>query len=296
MRLWLIPLVWIWMLSPVQADIRVEDALGRQLVLKNPAVRIVSLAPHITEVVFAAGAGEQLVGAVSYSDYPEAAKDIPRVGSYDSVSLETLVALGPDLILAWRSGNGDEVVKRLGSLGLTVYVDEPKTLEDVAQSLRVVGQLTGNDDTANAAAQDFMDALLRLRETYSERETIGVYYQIWDEPLLTLNGDHLISDVVRLCGGSNVFADAITLVSRISVESVIRADPQVIIASGMDQARPQWLDAWRQWDSMQAVQNKQLYFVPPDLLQRHTPRIIQGAEILCRQLQQAREYYGERKN
>ncbi|RLA55039.1 MAG: cobalamin-binding protein [Gammaproteobacteria bacterium] len=284
------------MLSPVQADIRVEDALGRQLVLKNPAVRIVSLAPHITEVVFAAGAGEQLVGAVSYSDYPEAAKDIPRVGSYDSVSLETLVALGPDLILAWRSGNGDEVVKRLGSLGLTVYVDEPKTLEDVAQSLRVVGQLTGNDDTANAAAQDFMDALLRLRETYSERETIGVYYQIWDEPLLTLNGDHLISDVVRLCGGSNVFADAITLVSRISVESVIRADPQVIIASGMDQARPQWLDAWRQWDSMQAVQNKQLYFVPPDLLQRHTPRIIQGAEILCRQLQQAREYYGERKN
>ncbi|HDY82770.1 MAG TPA: cobalamin-binding protein [Halieaceae bacterium] len=284
------------MLSPVQADIRVEDALGRQLVLKNPAVRIVSLAPHITEVVFAAGAGEQLVGAVSYSDYPEAAKDIPRVGSYDSVSLETLVALGPDLILAWRSGNGDEVVKRLESLGLTVYVDEPKTLEDVAQSLRVVGQLTGNDDTANAAAQDFMDALLRLRETYSERETIGVYYQIWDEPLLTLNGDHLISDVVRLCGGSNVFADAITLVSRISVESVIRADPQVIIASGMDQARPQWLDAWRQWDSMQAVQNKQLYFVPPDLLQRHTPRIIQGAEILCRQLQQAREYYGERKN
>jgi len=296
MRLWLIPLVWIWMLSPVQADIRVEDALGRKLVLKNPAVRIVSLAPHITEVVFAAGAGEQLVGAVSYSDYPEAAKDIPRVGSYDSVSLETLVALGPDLILAWRSGNGDEVVKRLGSLGLTVYVDEPKTLEDVAQSLRVVGQLTGNDDTANAAAQDFMDALLRLRETYSERETIGVYYQIWDEPLLTLNGDHLISDVVRLCGGSNVFADAITLVSRISVESVIRADPQVIIASGMDQARPQWLDAWRQWDSMQAVQNKQLYFVPPDLLQRHTPRIIQGAEILCRQLQQAREYYGEREN
>ncbi len=296
MRLWLIPLVWIWMLSPVQADIRVEDALGRQLVLKNPAVRIVSLAPHITEVVFAAGAGEQLVGAVSYSDYPEAAKDIPRVGSYDSVSLETLVALGPDLILAWRSGNGDEVVKRLGSLGLTVYVDEPKTLEDVAQSLRVVGQLTGNDDTANAAAQDFMEALLRLRETYSERETIGVYYQIWDEPLLTLNGDHLISDVVRLCGGSNVFADAITLVSRISVESVIRADPQVIIASGMDQARPQWLDAWRQWDSMQAVQNKQLYFVPPDLLQRHTPRIIQGAEILCGQLQQAREYYGERKN
>lgn len=291
MHYWLIVLMWICLPLAVRADIRIEDDLGRQLVLDEPASRVVSLAPHITEVVYAAGAGEQLVGAVSYSDYPAAARDIPRVGSSNNVSYETLLALNPDLVLAWGSGNGDEIVERLGSLGLNVYVSESKTLEDVARSLRAVGQLTGNTATADAAAQEFMNDLQGLRERYSTQRAISVYYQIWDEPLLTLNGDHLISDVVRLCGGRNVFAEAIPLVSRISVESVIRADPQVIIASGMDQGRPEWLDAWRQWTLMTAVKNGQLYFVPPDLLQRHTPRIMQGAGMLCEQLETAREHY-----
>ena len=291
MRYWLI--LWLWAgLAPLAlAEIELDDALGRKLVLDRPATRVVSLAPHMTEVAFAAGAGQQLVGAVTYSDYPEAAKAIPRVGSYDNVSYETLVALNPDLVLAWRSGNGDEIIARLESLGLKVYVDEPKTLEDVARSLREVGRLTGNEKTADLAAQAFMQQLSQLRETYSAQQQVSVYYQIWDEPLLTLNGDHLISDVVRLCGGRNVFADAMPLVSRISVESVIRADPQVIIASGMDKARPEWLDAWRKWTSMTAVRNEQLYFVPPDVLQRNSPRIIDGAALLCEQLQKARTHY-----
>jgi iron complex transport system substrate-binding protein len=293
MRYCLIALLWGGLVTSSFADIEVVDALGRTVALEKPATRVVSLAPHITEVVFAAGAGEQLIGAVSYSDYPEAAKDIPRVGSYDTVSYETLVALNPDLVLAWHEGNGDEVVARLESFGLNVYVSEPRKLEDVALSLRAVGKLTGNEDIAEAAAQKFLQQLSHLRETYSTQEPVSVYYQIWDEPLLTLNGDHLISDVVRLCGGHNVFADAIALVSRISVESVIRADPEVIVASGMDKARPEWLDEWREWTSMTAVKNGQLYFVPPDVLQRHTPRITEGAGLLCEALQQAREHYGQ---
>ena len=294
MRNALIALLWVSLASGAMAEVRVEDSLGRTLVLEKPAARVVSLAPHLTEVVFAAGAGEQLIGAVSYSDYPEAAKDIPRVGSYNNVNYEILVALNPDLVVAWRSGNGDEVIQRLESLGLTVYVDESKTLEDVARSLRAVGTLTGHDDTAEAEARSFLQKLSHLRETYSTQREVSVYYQIWDEPLLTLNGDHLISDVVRLCGGRNVFADSPVLVSRISVESVIRMDPQVIIASGMDKARPEWLDDWREWTSMTAVKNDQLYFVPPDLLQRHTPRIIEGATLMCEKLQLAREYYGRK--
>jgi iron complex transport system substrate-binding protein len=288
-------LAWFALACCARADIRVEDSLGRELVLEQPATRVVSLAPHMTEVAFAAGAGEQLIGAVSYSDYPEAAQAIPRVGSYDNVSYETLVALNPDLVLAWRSGNGDEVIARLQSLGLTVYVDESKTLEDVAASLRAVGRLTAHEDTAEAEAEAFLRRLSQLRARYSTQPEVSVYYQRWDEPLLTLNGDHLISDVVRLCGGRNVFADSPVLVSRISVESVIRADPQVIIASGMDKARPEWLDDWRQWTSMTAVGNNQLYFVPPDLLQRHTPRIIEGASLMCEKLQLAREHYGLRE-
>lgn len=291
MRYGLMILLWVCLAAPALADVQIEDALGRKLVLDKPATRVVSLAPHLTEVAFAAGAGGQLVGAVAYSDYPEAAKAVARVGSYDNVSYESLVALKPDLVLAWRSGNGDEIIKRLQSLGLPVYVDEPSALQDVARSVRDVGKLTGNTDTAEAAAREYLEKLSRLRETYSAREEISVYYQIWDEPLLTLNDEHIISDVVRLCGGRNVFADALALVSRISVESVVRADPQVIIASGMDKARPEWLDDWRKWTSMTAVKNEQLYFVPPDVLQRHTPRIIEGAVQVCEHLQRAREYY-----
>lgn len=293
MRNGLMIVLWLCLAAPVSAAIEVEDALGRKLVLAQPASRVVSLAPHLTEVAFAAGAGQQLIGAVAYSDYPAAAKAIPRIGSYDNVNYEVLVALNPDLVLAWRSGNGDEIIKRLQALGFQVYIDEPNTLQDVARSVREVGLLTGNAATAETAAQEFLAALAQLRATYSTRKEISVYYQIWDEPLLTLNGDHLISDVVRLCGGRNVFADALSLVSRISVESVVRADPQVIIASGMDKARPEWLDAWRQWTSMTAVSNGQLYFVPPDVLQRHTPRIIEGARQVCEQLQQAREHYAQ---
>lgn len=274
-----------------QAEIRVQDDIGREIILDAPATRIVSLAPHLTEVIFAAGAGQQLVGAVSYSDYPEAALSVPRVGSYNSVSLEKMVALKPDLVFTWHSGNGEEIVARLEALGLKVYVERPRNLEAVAHSLRIVGLLTGNAPVANRAADDYAATLERLRSTYSTRTPVSVYYQIWNEPLLTLNDDHIISDVIRLCGGTNVFADAIPLVSRISVESVIRADPQLIVASGMDEARPEWLDTWRRWTSMQAVRGNQLYFVPPDILQRHTPRIMQGAQILCEHLQSARDHY-----
>ncbi|MFK7976138.1 MAG: cobalamin-binding protein [Halioglobus sp.] len=271
--------------------IEVEDATGAVVTLKAPARRVISLAPHITETVYAAGAGDALVGVVSYSDYPAAAQALPRVGSHDSISYESLIALNPDLVLAWGSGNGRETIDRLRNLGLTVFVEEPRSLEDVAHSLRVFGQLMGASTKAERAAAGFQEKLNGLRDRFSHQAPISVYYQIWDEPLLTLNGDHLISDVVSLCGGSNVFSDAIALVTRISVEAVIRANPQVIIASGMDKARPEWLDDWRRWSDMTAVANDQLYFVPPDVLQRHTPRIIEGATSVCEHLRVARSFY-----
>jgi len=295
MRQWLIAVLVLLVLSAhAQGDdsVRLEDARGVEVVLDKPAARVISLAPHITEIVYAAGAGDQLVGAVSYSDYPEAAKAVPRVGSYDNVNYEAVVSLAPDLVLAWRSGNGEEVARRLESFGLTVYVTEPRVLENVATSLRHFGLLTGHREQGEEQAGQFLANLTRLREHYSRQQPISVYYQVWNEPMMTLNGEHLISDVLRLCGARNVFSDAQPMVLRISVESVIRADPQVIIASGMGEARPEWLDDWRIWTDMQAVRNQQLYFVPPELLQRHTPRIIQGAEQVCHFVEKARRHYG----
>lgn len=276
--------------TEIQERIEVTDDLGNVLILKNPAQRVIALAPHIAEVVYAVGAGEALVGAVSYSNYPEAAKAIPRVGSYKSFSVESVLRLRPDLILAWHSGNGVEQIKKLEKFGLKIYWSDPKTLEDVSKSMLDIGILLAGKNR-DESVKKFDEKLHSLKTRYSHRQIIDVFYQVWNSPLQTLNGSHLISDVMAICGGNNVFSDAIALAPKISVESVLRADPQVIIASGMAEERPEWLDEWKAWPQLQAVKQQQLHFIPPDLLQRHTPRILQGAAMMCEQLEQARIVY-----
>lgn len=270
------------------AQIEVVDDLGNTISLKQPAKRIVSLAPHITETLFAAGAGDKIVATVRFSDYPAAALDIPIIGSYKEVAYESLVALQPDLVIAWASGNGDEIIARIKSLGLNVFLDEPRKLEDIASSLQRFGVLTGNRAQANSEAESFMTRLKALRGRALGGDPIDVFYQVWNEPLTTLNGEHLISDIIRLCGGENIFSDVIPLAPVVNVESVLSADPDVIVVSGVTNERPEWLDEWKKWPGLKAADRNQLHFIPPDLLQRNSPRVIQGAEMMCDIIQDAR--------
>ena len=270
------------------ADISVRDDLGQTVTLAQPARRIVSLAPHATEMLFAAGAGDYLVGTVAYSDYPEAAKRIPRVGGYTSLDLEAVVALRPDLIVAWKSGNTAHQVERLRGLGFSVYVTEPRHIEDVPSNIERLGQLVGTAAVAQKAAAAFRARHDALRRRYGGRPLVNVFYQIWDRPLMTVNGEHLISNVLRLCGGRNVFASLSMLAPKVDIEAVLAADPEAIVASGMGEARPEWLDDWRRWQHLRAVRNDNLFFVPPELIQRHTPRILDGAERLCAAFDEAR--------
>jgi len=240
-------------------------------------------------VLFAAGAGERVVGTVSYSDYPEAAQDIPRIGSYKRIDMEGLVARQPDLVVAWSSGNPPEQLARLEELGPTVYRAEPRTFEDVATTLERLGVLTATTGTADAAAADFRDAIGAIRERYSDREPVRVFYQVWPDPLMTVNDDHLISQAATLCGGDNVFGDLDSLTPRIDRETVLARDPEVIVAGGMGEADDSWLDAWRGFDDLQAVQRDNLFFVPPSTLQRPTPRLVDGTRALCERLDTARE-------
>lgn len=274
--------------QPVTA---IDDG-GRELTLERPARRVVSLAPHATELLFAVGAGGQLVGAVSHSDYPPAARHIPRVGGYDAVDLERIVRLEPDLVVAWGSGNGPRTIERLRELGVPVYVSEPRSLEGIARALERLGRLTGHPERGRERARRFRVRYAALQARYAGAEPVSVLYQIWNRPLMTINGEHLISDIIRLCGGRNVFAEAQTLAPTVSREAVLGADPEVIVASGMGDSRPDWLDAWRRWPRLQAVQGGHLYHVHPDLLQRHGPRIIEGAERLCAHLERVREAGG----
>lgn len=270
------------------ADIGVQDDLGQTVTLAQPARRIVSLAPHVTEMLFAAGAGDYLVGTVSYSDYPEAAKRIPRVGGYTSLDLEAVVALRPDLIVAWKSGNAAHQLEKLRALGFAVYVTEPRNIEDVPSNIERLGLLVGTAPVAQKTATAFRARHDALRRRYGGRPPVNVFYQIWDRPLMTVNGEHLISDVLRLCGGHNVFASLPVLAPKVDTEAVLATDPEIIVASGMGEARPEWLDDWRRWQRLKAVRNDNLFFVPPELLQRHTPRILDGAERLCAAFDQAR--------
>lgn len=266
----------------------VTDYLDREVTLEKPARRIVALAPHIVENVYSAGAGEYLVAAVNYSDYPEAAKQLPQLGSYKAVSLERILALEPDLVVTWVSGNGPQTLQQLEQLGIPVYVDEPRELPDVARSIQDIGTLAGTQTTAQKAAEKYLQRLEQLRKTYATGQPVSVFYQVWNQPLQTLNGKHLVSDVIRLCGGYNIYSDALPLAPKVNMESILDRDPLVIVASGMGESKPEWLNDWRAWPALSAVAQNNLYFVPPDLIQRHTLRILQGAELMCEQLAQAR--------
>ena len=270
------------------AQLQVTDNAGRLVTLEKPAQRIISLAPHVTENLFSAGAGDQVVGVVGYSNYPEAAKEIASIGSFVQLNLEAIIALRPDLVVAWHSGHGDMKLQSLLDLGLTVYVSDPKDLETVAVNIENFGVLSGHGEVAREEAGRFREKLGSLRREYSHLPPVGVFYQVWNNPLQTLNGSHLISDVIRLCGGYNVFADAIAVAPKLDVESVLAANPQAIVASSMGESRPDWLDEWQQWPGLQAVSKGHLYFIPPDYVQRHTVRILLGAEMLCQQLTQVR--------
>lgn len=270
-------------------NIIVVDDVGRTVELVGAAQRIISLAPHITENLFSVGAGDQLVGVVDYSDFPIEAKNIQSVGTYKNINLEVIASLQPDLIVGWASGNGIGKLQQLIDLGFNVYISEPRTLASIADSLERYAVLTANQSKGLEVSQRYRKALLDLRENQKSKKRLSVFYQIWNEPLQTLNSKHIISDVIHLCGGRNSFGDSPVIAPRIGVESVLELDPEVIIASGMDDSRPPWLDEWLRWPNLQAVKRNNLYFITPDHLQRHTIRILLGAKKMCYQLDLARE-------
>jgi len=276
------------LIAPHALAITVQDFAGREVTLEQPARRIVALAPDIVENLFSAGAGDRLVGAVSYSNYPRQANDIPEVGSYNAFSLEQILALQPDLVVMWGSGNGMQTLSKLEGLGIPVYVSELRKLSDVPESIRRLGTLAGTASVAAVEARRIEREIESLRNHYSGRRSLGVFYQIWNDPLQTINREHLISEVIALCGGHNIFGDASALAPRISVESVLLRNPDAIVASGMGEARPQWLDQWRAYPSLKAVAGDALFFINPDHLQRPTARILLGAQRLCLQLDQIR--------
>jgi len=252
----------------------------------SPARRIVTLAPHLTELVYSAGAGDRLVGADAYSDYPQQAQRVPRIGDAFQVDYERLLALRPDLVLAWTSGMPERVMDRIAGLGLRVERINIESLDDIAGALLRIGDLAGTRGEAERAAREFSARIAQLRAANAGRAPLRVFYQISETPLYTVSGRHVINEIIELCGGRNVFAALEQVAPPVGLEAVIERNPEVIITADGAQGDP--LSIWRRWSDVSAVRNGDLYTVSADRVARSTTRIAEGAAQICAAIDSAR--------
>lgn len=263
------------------APVEVRDDTGRLIRLDEPARRIVSLAPHITENVFAAGAGKRLVGVSAYSNFPAEAQALPHVSSFNSINAEAILALRPDLVVAWVTGNPREAVARLDSLGLTVFRSEPRQLVDIASNIEAIGRLAGTASQATLVAQALRQRIAMITERYSARAVLRVFYQVWDAPLMTVNGAHIITDALRRCGAENVFASLRLAAPVVSMESAVAVNPDVIVFSSETGAEEAWRQGWQRFSSLPAVARSHFVVASAEAMGRHTPRLLDEVERLC---------------
>ncbi len=265
--------------------LKASDDRGVTIALGQPVQRIVTLAPHLAEIAFAAGADAKLAGVSSFSRHPAEAERLPVVASHGRVDIERLIALRPDLVLAWQSGNSPLQIDRLERIGMRVFVTEARALADVPRIVRLVGELAGSAEVAEARARQFENEIAGLRKRYAGERRVAVFVEIWHTPLLTVNGGHLISDALRLCGGRNVFAAAKTLTPLVSREQVLDARPEVIVTGGFGSEA---LQAWRGLESVPAVRNRRIYAIDPDRFHAQGPHVLEGVRALCERLELAR--------
>lgn len=255
--------------------------------LAAPVERVISLSPHTTELAYAAGLGDKLVAASDYSDYPEAAKSLERVANYRGIKLERIIALKPDLILAWQGGNPPREMAKLAQLGLTVFYSNPQTLEDIPQTLETLGQYAASPDQARRAAAAFRDKLQQLGTRYGQQRPVRYFYQLSASPMITVAGKNWPSQVFRHCGGENIFADSAAAYPQISEEQVVIRQPEVIF--GTPHAGTQ-TGLWQKWDGkLPAVNHQHIYDLEADWLNRPTPRTIKAVAQVCQFLDQVRQ-------
>lgn len=252
--------------------------------LARPAARIVSLAPDLTEILFAIGAGQKVVGAIEASDYPSAAKDVPRVGNYVGLDLEKIISLHPDLIVTWGNTFARQLAA-LKKLSVPIFIVIPRQLEDVSHTMRQLGCLAGVAKQAQKTADNYDQRLARIRRQYQSVKRIPVFYQIGPYTLLTINKESWINQMITLCGGQNVFANAKTIVPEVSWEAVMAADPSVVINGAVDN---KWQGPWQKWSTISAVKNHLLFTIDPDLVERAGPRLLDGTIKVCDAIHQGR--------
>jgi iron complex transport system substrate-binding protein len=280
-----VPLV-LCITSSAFASITATDDLGRRVELKQPAQRIATLAPFLTELVFSAGAGEQVVGVSAYSDYPSEARTLPEVASAVGIALESLVALRPDLVLAWADTIRSDDIARIERLGAPVFVARVRKLDDVPRLLETVARLAGTD--AGKPASAFRERITALRLSHAHAKPIAVLVEIWSQPLTTIGAGHWMDEALAACGARNAFDDVPGIAPPLDWELVYRRDPRAIVGMGAPDRRGEFESRWALRPALAAVRAQRLVYVDADLLQRPTLRLAEGTAALCAGLDRVR--------
>ena len=268
------------------AAISVVDDSGVTIRLSSPAQRIISLAPHTTELLFAAGAGKSIIAVTAWSDYPPQAKNIPSVGSATELDVERIIKLQPDLVFAWKNGNKPRQIAYLRKFGIQVFESEPKTLDEIADSIKKLSILTGTEKIGEQQALAFQQKIQVLKNKYQHAAEVRYFYQIWQKPLMTLNGEHLISQALKICGGKNIFSELAPTAPTVNSESVIQKNPEVIFMSSEEKNAT---SLWQGFPNMMAVSRNNLFTFNGSIMNRAGPRMAEATEQLCEKLELARQ-------
>lgn len=285
-RRWVGGLVSLCVASSAAAAIALRDDAGRNVELKEPARRIVSLAPFLTELAYSAGAGKKLVGVSSFSDFPPEARALPQVGTAMGPEIEALASLRPDLVLAWEDSIRPGDIERIERLGTPVFVTRAKRLEDVPRLLEAVGRLAGTD--VAGTADGYRRKLAALRAKYSQRPRVSVFVEVWHRPLTTIAGPHWINEALDLCGGDNVFREMAMVAPVVSWEELYRRDPRIIVGAGSDGGEGEFRANWSARASLSAVRDGRMAYMDADTLTRPTLRLAEGVASVCAALERAR--------
>jgi iron complex transport system substrate-binding protein len=281
--------VFTWTTGVFSQSISVKDDAGNTITLQSSAQRIITLAPNLAELVYSAGAGSTMVAATRYSDYPDAVAQLPLVGDAFALNFERIAALKPDVVFVWLSGTPERQRSTLKTLaarqGFAVFESEIRTISDMGHTLERIGQLAGTQKVASAQAAAMQAQWAALGAQYANAQRVKVFYQVWDAPLMTFNGQHLVSQAIRACGGMQGFDAQTALTPTINREAVLAFNPQTII--GGDES-PGALAVWRKLPQIDAVKNAQLHTVNAAVLTRMGPRFVQAATDLCVTIAKAR--------
>ena len=282
--------ILLWTSFSYSAPLTLKDEVGRNVTVPFPLKRIISLAPNVTEILFSLGLDEEVVGVSIHCNYPEKVKDRVRVGSYISIDFERIVSLKPDLIIATGAGNTRDMIDRLERLGFPSYVIFPRKFDDVLESLKHLGQVVGREKEASSIIVSMKNRKERVLELTQRLPRPKVFLQIGEAPVVTVGKGSFADDLIRLSGGENIAGKEKEMYPRLGREEILKRSPEVILISSMNPKGDyeRILHEWDRWQMIPAVKHGRIHLINSDLVDRPSPRIVEGLEEMARLIHPSR--------